>query len=224
MKKIILLTTALLSSISAYAVCTPPTTLKCNCAHPILENGVLACGASYCGDKKCMPDGSCCESEKYCEVGDNKYCCADGQTCDTTKGCVETANECNGKNDYTPCQNGNGYCYEEYCLTRGSLHSQCTQLVNHRNSLEYCESTSSHLSCYKDNEYMCYTFEGGDPLRIIEWCYTYDIRTEAEYEISQCPSGKGGICILSGIVGSKDEIANGLASSSEEHKGGVCVD
>ena len=103
MKKIILLTTALLSSISAYAVCTPPTTLKCNCAHPIIENGVLACGASYCGDKKCMPDGSCCESEKYCEVGDNKYCCADGQTCDTTKGCVETVNEC--LDGETPCSN-----------------------------------------------------------------------------------------------------------------------
>ena len=106
MKKFILLTTALLSSISAYAVCTPPTTLKCNCAHPIIENGVLACGASYCGDKKCMPDGSCCESEKYCEVGDNKYCCADGQTCDSTKGCIEE------KDLETLCKNANGSIIE----------------------------------------------------------------------------------------------------------------
>ena len=71
------------------ATCTPPTTLKCECAHPIIENGQLACGSSYCGDKKCMPNGSCCETEKYCEVGDTKYCCAEGQTCDTTSGCVE---------------------------------------------------------------------------------------------------------------------------------------
>jgi len=91
MYKKLLLTTILLSSIHiANATCTPPTTLKCNCAHPIIDSeGKLACGSSYCGDKKCMPDGSCCEPEKYCEVGDKKYCCADNQTCDTTSGCIE---------------------------------------------------------------------------------------------------------------------------------------
>ena len=92
MHKKLLLATVLVSSIHiANATCTPPTTLKCNCAHPIINSeGKLACGASYCGDKKCMPDGSCCETEKYCESSElGKQCCADGQTCDTKSGCVE---------------------------------------------------------------------------------------------------------------------------------------
>ena len=147
MKKIILLTTTLLSSISAYAACTPPTTLKCNCAHPIIENGVLACGASYCGDKKCMPNGSCCESEKYCEVGDNKYCCADGQTCDTTKGCVETVDECNGQSDYTTCQNGNGYCLYKHCFKySNTMEMNIAQLKSIKNSCSLSTSSDSFIS------------------------------------------------------------------------------
>ena len=90
-KKLLLTSFAVLSSIGlANAVCTPPTTLKCACQHPTIENGLLVCGESYCGDKKCMPDGSCCESDKYCESSEQgKQCCSDGQTCDTTTGCVE---------------------------------------------------------------------------------------------------------------------------------------
>ena len=89
-KKLLLTSFAVLSSIGlANAVCTPPTTLKCACQHPIIENGVLVCGPSYCGDKKCMPDGSCCETEKYCESSVGTQCCAEGQTCDATTGCVE---------------------------------------------------------------------------------------------------------------------------------------
>ena len=89
-KKLLLTSFAVLSSIGlANAVCTPPTTLKCACQHPIIENGVLVCGPSYCGDKKCMPDGSCCETEKYCESSVGTQCCAEGQTCDTANGCIE---------------------------------------------------------------------------------------------------------------------------------------
>ena len=97
MHKKLLLATVLVSSIHiANATCTPPTTLKCNCAHPIINSeGKLACGASYCGDKKCMPDGSCCETEKYCESSElGKQCCADGQTCDTTSGCILADDGC----------------------------------------------------------------------------------------------------------------------------------
>ena len=104
-KKLLLTGLISLCSISvANAVCTPPTTLKCNCAHPIIDaEGKLACGTSYCGDKKCMPNGSCCETEKYCQVGNDKYCCSEGQTCDTTSGCVE------GKADIeTLCANAGG--------------------------------------------------------------------------------------------------------------------
>ena len=223
MKKFILLTTALLSSANVWGACTPPITFKCNCAHPIIENGQLACGTSYCGDKKCMPDGSCCETNNYCESNIGKQCCSDSQTCDATNGCVEAVNECNGKNDYTLCQNGNGYCYEGYCLTRGSLHSQCTQLVNIRNSLEYCEAGAA-LSCWKENEFICHTFEAGDPPKIYEECYSASIRPEGEYEyeMSQCPSGKGGICILNILGGTREEIAEGR--TNEYHYGGVCID
>ena len=137
MKKIILFTTVLLSSIDAYAVCTPPTTLKCECAHPIIENGVLACGSSYCGDKKCMPDGSCCESEKYCESSVGKQCCSDGQTCDSTNGCKDAKDIeslcANATGLYGPgyivtsksgtfCSSYNGmdwYSAEEWCQTNG---------------------------------------------------------------------------------------------------------
>ena len=116
MHKKLLLATVLVSSIHiANATCTPPTTLKCNCAHPIINSeGKLACGSSYCGDKKCMPDGSCCEAEKYCEVGDAKYCCAENQTCDTSSGCVEKkdlATLCaNGTGVIISAQNGDKYC------------------------------------------------------------------------------------------------------------------
>ena len=91
MQKKILLTSLIgLCSVSmANAVCTPPTTLKCDCQHPIIENGVLVCGPSYCGDKKCMPDGSCCPEANFCQVGNSKYCCAENQTCDTSTGCIE---------------------------------------------------------------------------------------------------------------------------------------
>ena len=91
MQKKILLTSLIgLCSVSmANAVCTPPTTLKCDCQHPIIENGVLVCGPSYCGDKKCMPDGSCCPEANFCQVGNSKYCCTENQTCDTSTGCIE---------------------------------------------------------------------------------------------------------------------------------------
>jgi len=117
MHKKLLLATVLVSSIHiANATCTPPTTLKCNCAHPIINSeGKLACGSSYCGDKKCMPDGSCCETEKYCEVGDAKYCCAENQTCDTTAGCVNASTDfeticVNGKGTVMTIENGNKFC------------------------------------------------------------------------------------------------------------------
>lgn len=93
MKKKLLLTglISLYSIGMANAICTSPATLKCQCQHPIINSeGKLACGTSYCGDKQCMPDGSCCETEKYCNSsGQGKQCCSTEQSCDTTKGCVE---------------------------------------------------------------------------------------------------------------------------------------
>ena len=113
MHKKLLLTTILLSSIHmANATCTPPTTLKCNCAHPIINSaGELACGTSYCGDKKCMPNGSCCPEDNYCESSEKgKQCCAEGQTCDTTSGCVEKAciTDCTNQENGTECCTSSG--------------------------------------------------------------------------------------------------------------------
>ena len=131
MHKKLLLATVLVSSIHiANATCTPPTTLKCNCAHPIINSeGKLACGASYCGDKKCMPNGSCCETEKYCESSElGKQCCADGQTCDTTKGCVEkpVATLTCADASYKHCSlNGAEWC----CLKSGNWVYECGEEV-----------------------------------------------------------------------------------------------
>ena len=89
MKKIILLTTALLSSVSVYGACNSTLDLGCRCQHPIINSeGKLACGEDYCAKvgKKCMSDGTCCESDKYCEV--TKECCSENQTCDNAKGCI----------------------------------------------------------------------------------------------------------------------------------------
>ena len=137
MKKKLLLTSLIsLSSIGiANALCTPPATLKCECAHPIVNSeGKLACGTSYCGDKKCMPNGACCETEKFCiSLEQGTQCCAENQSCDTTMGCVE------GKADIeTLCAKAGGtiieatsgtfcmrnvkmswYDAEEWCLNNG---------------------------------------------------------------------------------------------------------
>ena len=49
MKKIILLTTALLSSVSVYGACNSTLDLGCRCQHPIINSeGKLACGEDYC--------------------------------------------------------------------------------------------------------------------------------------------------------------------------------
>ena len=118
MKKIILLTTALFSSVSVYGACTPPTDLKCQCQHPIIDSvGKLACGEDYCAKvgKKCMPNGSCCPEANFCQVGSNKYCCSDSQTCDTSTGCVEKKADIE-----TLCQEAEGNVYshlnEKFCV------------------------------------------------------------------------------------------------------------
>ena len=118
-KKLLLTGLISLCSISvANAVCTPPTTLKCNCAHPIIDaEGKLACGTSYCGDKKCMPDGSCCPEGNYCESTEQgKQCCSDGQSCNATTGCVEATTGIKSL-----CENAGGVVVEsndkvQYCL------------------------------------------------------------------------------------------------------------
>jgi len=156
MKKILLTGLISLCSISvANAACIPPTTLKCNCAHPIIDSeGKLACGASYCGDKKCMPDGSCCETKKYCEVGDKKYCCVDNQTCDTATGCVEEKADigtlCDKAGGFIEIdKNGKNFCFsdekiswqkaKDWCINNGMVMPTAYELCHNWSGMLYTE-------------------------------------------------------------------------------------
>lgn len=112
MKKILLLTTAvLLSSASVYAVCNPNLPV-CQCAYPEMKNGIIGCSETYCKTgTKCMPDGSCCPSEKFC--GSN--CCAENEICNTSTQTCEATLTC--KSDEEVCSNSAG---EQWCCTVGT--------------------------------------------------------------------------------------------------------
>lgn len=131
MKKSILLTTILLSSLHVYAsTCTPPNPPKCECAYPIFKDGFLDCGESYCGDKKCMPDGSCCTTpnrlkteccdEKGNDVATDGTCCPalDKSDCeteiDTLTGCKVCKSIC--EVDQVPCVLGS----DSWCCDAGN--------------------------------------------------------------------------------------------------------
>ena len=103
MKKILLLTTTvLLFAVNANAACNPNLP-ACQCSYPKMVNGIIGCSETYCETgTKCMPDGSCCSSDNYCESTEKeKQCCSAEQSCDTTKGCIELDIE-------TKCANAEG--------------------------------------------------------------------------------------------------------------------
>lgn len=112
----------------AYAACTPPigtASNPCQCQHPVIENGVLKCGSSYCGDKECMPDGSCCttpnNAKTECCDTKNNGLANDGSCCpalettdcetepDSTTGCLKCQEKTNIK---TLCAEANGTVVE----------------------------------------------------------------------------------------------------------------
>ena len=101
----------LLSITTAYAICNPPSILKCECAHPIIENGHLACGPTYCPTgTTCMPLGNCCKTEKVCGSLSTE-CCKDDETCIDGISCCT---------DDKPYLDANGNCVEcttnEHCM------------------------------------------------------------------------------------------------------------
>ena len=115
MQKIVLLTSLIgLCSISmANAMCTPTgvNIEKCECAHPIIENGHLACGPTYCPTgTTCMPLGNCCKTEKVCGSLSTE-CCKDDETCIDGISCCT---------DDKPYLDANGNCVEcttnEHCM------------------------------------------------------------------------------------------------------------
>ena len=114
MKKKLLLTTLIcLSSISiTNAMCVPsPIPAPCKCAHPIIENGHLACGPTYCpNDTTCMLNGACCKTEKVCGSLSTK-CCKDNENCIDGISCCP---------DNKPYVDASGNCVEcttnEHCM------------------------------------------------------------------------------------------------------------
>jgi len=143
-KKLLLTGLISLCSISvANAVCTPPTTLKCNCAHPIIDaEGKLACGTSYCGDKKCMPDGSCCPEGNYCEsTEEGKQCCSDGQSCNTITGCEEK------KDLESLCKESGGYFSSNF---GGACLSPLDEYNNTEAGIKWCSEHGMRLMTVYD--------------------------------------------------------------------------
>ena len=87
MKKFLLLTTSiLLSSATVYAACNPNLP-ACQCSYPKMVNGIIGCSETYCEEgRKCMPDGSCCPSDNFCESTEKgKECCSENETCNPEK-------------------------------------------------------------------------------------------------------------------------------------------
>ena len=128
MKKILLLTVAMLSATTAYSACTPPIG-KCDCAFPKFENGALTCGESYCKEKTCMPNGSCCttpnKTKTECCDNYNNGVAKDGSCCpsllpsdcetevDETTGCNVCKSACPEETP-VPCGSGdNSWCCAE---------------------------------------------------------------------------------------------------------------
>ena len=136
-KKLLLASLIGLSCVNmAKATCTAPPDLNCRCQHSIINSeGKLACGEDYCAKmgKKCMPDGSCCESENYCKSSaQGTQCCAEGQDCDTTKGCVEIKADIE-----TLCVNAGGSIV---IATSGTFCMSNNNLMTWYDAQEWCSS------------------------------------------------------------------------------------
>ena len=128
-----------MSITSVYAACYPTWGTKdkpCECAYPILDsNGSISCGTSYCGIKKCMKDGSCCETPnnartECCDkkgngVANDDTCCPalESPDCETE---TDNATGCLQCKDDGTCANGEGIKIQTvgsgtFCVTLDSM-------------------------------------------------------------------------------------------------------
>ena len=169
--KILLVFVSGLSLVStANATCNPPIG-KCDCSYPIMENGSLKCGPTYCpSDTKCMPNGSCCPSDNSCGTGDNRDCCDASETCVADTICCPLDKPhligtiCVGCTSDTDCSDGkkcnmNTYtCYnlKDLCENAGLGYLQL------KDGREYCYGAhdlfeKAKSSC-EDNEMRMATF------------------------------------------------------------------
>ena len=142
----------LLSSVSVYAACYPLWGSKdrpCQCQYPIIDsNGKIGCGEDYCAKngKKCMPNGGCCDIEKYCETSEKgKQCCNSSETCDTRNGCVNAV-----------CENiycGDGECQNGVCVAEDGTTCEEGKIVfkdNYVGEYHCCPVGSSAFSYWDE--------------------------------------------------------------------------
>lgn len=170
MKKLFLLLGILPFSMANAATCTPPTTLKCNCAHPIINSaGELACGPTYCETgTKCMPNGACCLEANYCESTEQgKQCCSDEQTCDEIKGCVESCIiDCTNQKTGTKCCTSSGIaglCLNNTCQTQTCVGDEQLYVGGpfYYNEYKWNYNSTYSIRCCTNNpnEEVAYTFK-----------------------------------------------------------------
>ena len=194
---------------TAFAACFPSWGTKdkpCECAYPTIDsNGKIVCGRSYCGDKKCMPDGSCCEIEKYCE--NTKNCCSSSEICvnkttccpvdkpylDAAGNCLQCSSDSHCEDDET-CDTATGTCKEasKTCTSDSecSGDERCCAALNKCIGKKECCGTPEVCSlckqtkCYTNNTSMC--TPDNDCAEII---LTDAGSTTAGFNLDICPTG-----------------------------------
>ena len=173
----------LLSITTAYAICNPPSILKCECAHPIIENGILTCGPTYCSTgTTCMPLGNCCETEKLCGslstecCSDNEVCVNKTTCCPTEKPYIDANNNCVQCTSDTHCSDGKtcdtttGICIQP---TGGEL---------------YCKKLLDECKSWCEGNYKGDSLETGEEVGCVS-CYLSSYNGPYQTETWECESG-----------------------------------
>ena len=122
MKKILLLTVAMLSATTAYSMCVPPNLPKCKCQFPVFDGKELKCGEDYCEKvgKTCMDDGSCCQNDKVCGDELLATCCTDTQVCVNKTTCCPKAKAHLDENGSCVECTGNEHCGDNKTCSNNS--------------------------------------------------------------------------------------------------------
>ena len=109
-----------LSSLSAHAglFCQldVPEEFGCECGIPRKTSEGWSC-EGYCKEgRKCMPDGGCCKSERYCKKDDDHIdCCKDGEYCNTSGTGATLCQACGGIENCQTYTSPGGTCACKKC-------------------------------------------------------------------------------------------------------------
>ena len=195
---------------TANAACTPlgagSKNEPCECALPVFENGRIKCGPSYCGEKRCMPNGSCCEVERYCESTEKgKQCCSENQECYAVEGCLVCI-ENTIKGTCGVCQNEKWVddsdlcsacktCSDGECVADNTQNGQgCTTTDKKQGTcnsgsccakIDGCKTYNANCECTACDVDNNYTLVKGNCCAEIDGCKKYDENCEC----SGCPEG-----------------------------------